>query len=89
MDDDFETEECETEESVTPRKFDKATLFALYLQYKAHKKLVKGDWYASVASAMLQHREYKLQRTEFQESAGREIEALVKAVEGVGSAAAN
>lgn len=77
--------ETETDEmfAVPPRKMDKLTMIALYLQYKAHKKLVKADFYTAVSSALLLHREYKIQRVAFQEAASRELEALVAAVEGV------
>lgn len=81
MGDEFEV--TEEEFAIPPRKMDKATMLALYLQYRAHKKLVKADFFTAVASAVLLHREYKIQRTQFQESASREIEALVNAVEGI------
>ena len=82
MDEEFETEEDAIFASIPPRKFDRQTMLVLWLQYRAHKKLVKGDFYASIANAVLLHREYKIRQTEFQETAGREIEALVAAVEG-------
>lgn len=82
MDDDFEMDEDEVFETITPRKFDKQTLLALWFQHKARKKLVKGDWYMSLAQSILLHREYKVQEKEFQTQASREIEALVMAVEG-------
>lgn len=85
MGDEFETGEDEIFEAVTPRKMDKLTMIALWLQYRAHKKLVKADFYAAIASATLLHREYKNKRVEFQEAASRELEALVTAVEGMGS----
>jgi hypothetical protein len=79
MDDDFESELTEDEfyASITPRKLDKHTVLALWFQYRAKKKLVRGDFYISVAQSLLLHREYKVHRTEFQEQASREIEALV------------
>lgn len=87
MGDEFETGEDEIFAAVQPRKMDKLTMFALWLQYRAHKKLVKADFYTAIASATLLHREYKVQRTQFQESASREIEALVTAVEGINGSA--
>jgi hypothetical protein len=82
MGDEFESEigEDEIYASITPRKFDRQTMLALWLQYRAHKKLVKGDFYTSVAAAALLHREYKISRSQFQEQASREMEALIEGV---------
>lgn len=84
MGDEFESEIGEDEifEPISPRKFDRYTMLALWLQHKARKKLVKGDYYISIANSMLLHRAYKEDRIKFQETASREIEALVTAVEG-------
>lgn len=82
MGDELETGEDEVFAAITPRKMDKLTMVALYLQYRAHKKLVKADFFTAIASAVLLHREYKIQRTQFQETASREIEALVAVAEG-------
>lgn len=81
MDDEFETM-VEDDESIPSRKFDRWTFITLWLQHKAAKKMVKSDLYSSFADALLMHRSYKESRKEFQEAAGREIEALVTAVEG-------
>lgn len=82
MDDEFETE-VEDDESITPRKFDRWTFIVLWLQHRAAKKMVKSDLYSSFADALLMHRSYKDSKVKFQETASREIEALVAAVEGV------
>lgn len=84
MGDEFESETGEDEifASITPRKLDRITLMALWLQYRARKKLVKGDLYVAISDGLLLHRAYKEDRAKFQEAAGREIEALVTAVEG-------
>ena len=79
MDEDFETED-EIYASITPRKFDRHTAMALWFQYRANKKLVRGDFYISIAQSLLLHREYNVKKIEFQEQAGREIEALVSSL---------
>lgn len=85
MGDEFKAEDDEFFAGATARKMDKPTMVALYLQYRAHKKLVKADFLTALAASLLMHREYKVQRVQFQEAASRELEALVTAVEGMGS----
>lgn len=84
MGEDFDSEMTDEEiyALITPRKLDKATALALWFQYRAKKKLVRGDFYISVAQALLLHREYRVHRTEFQEQASREIEALITGIQG-------
>ena len=79
MGEDFDSEMTDEEiyALITPRKLDKATMLALWFQYRARKKLARGDYYISVAQSLLLHREYNVHRKEFQEQASREIEALV------------
>jgi hypothetical protein len=78
MGDEFDSEITDDEiyALITPRKFDRATALAIWMQYRARRKLVKGDFYIEMARALLLHREYKIQKTEFQEQASREMEAL-------------
>lgn len=78
MGDEFESDITDDEiyALIVPRKFDRATAMAMWMQYRAKKRLVKGDFYIAIAQALLLHREYKVRRTEFEEQAGREMEAL-------------
>lgn len=88
MDDDFEGL-CNDDESITSRRFDKLSFVTLWLQHKAAKKMVQSDLYSSFADALLMHRAYKDEQMKFQESASREIEALVAAVEGANHGSSN
>lgn len=84
MGDEFESEISEDAimASITPRKFTRADLLVLWLQYRAHKKLVRADFYASVASAVLLHRAYQDQRQNFHEGAALEMEMLMEGEDG-------
>lgn len=84
MGDDFDSDFTDEEiyELITPRKLDRHTMLALWFQHRAKKKLVRGDFYISVAQALLLHREFNAHRSEFQEQASREMEALITGVEG-------
>lgn len=73
--------------AVPPRKLDKLSLLALWFQYWSHKKMVRSDYYTSIADALLMDREYKVQQKDMLNQAGRELEALVSAVEGTNGSA--